>query len=227
MVGISKFFLSISRDRSFFVFTGRSDLPLEERAERIKNLYPFISSFCFMDQVHGSRIVWIDKLPSGSIVTLKDCDGIISTVPGLALCVKTADCLPVLFSSPDGSVAGALHCGWRGLEASIIGKALQSLELNGFNPREMLFAIGPSICGSCYEVGNSFRNLSIGRFARIEGGKLHLPLRRVVRERLSERGVLEENIKTLPFCTYENPDIFFSHRRGDRNRQVSFVVNLP
>ncbi len=226
MVGTSRFLLSVSKEKALFIFTGRSSLSMEERLERIKEAYPFIETFIFMDQVHGSRVVWIEEKPSEPKI-IRDCDGVISTVPGIALCVKTADCLPVLFSSLDGSIRGALHCGWRGLEKSIIGKALQMLEVGGFNPREMLFVIGPGICGSCYEVGSSFKKLSIGRFARFEGGKLHLPLRRVVKERLSERGILEENIKVLPFCTYENPDIFFSHRRGDRERQVSIVVNLP
>ncbi len=226
MVGKTKFFLSLIKEKSLFIFTGKTDLPTEEILQGIKKLFPSIKSFCMMDQIHGTKITWISKAPENTIEIVKDSDGLVTTLPGVALVVRTADCLPLLFSKPDGSVRGALHCGWRGLEGSIIQKALTEMELNGFPPEDMLFVAGPSICGNCYRVGEEFKRLSLGRFLKAGNNGLYLSLKKVAKERLSERGALEENIKLIPFCTYENPSIFFSHRRGDRGRQLSIVANL-
>ncbi len=227
MVGRNSFFLGIKRDNAVFIFTGKGEGRVEERLELIRDSFPHIKTFYIMDQIHGNNVVWIKKGSNEKISILDGTDGMITNLKDVALCVLTADCLPLLFSSPNGSVKGVVHCGWKGLEKGIVKRTLDMLEVNGFKPENLIFSIGPSICGNCYEVGEEFKKLSIGRFLEHRGGKNFLSLQKVCKERLSERGVLEENIKVIPLCTYENNDLFFSHRRGDKERQISLVLTLP
>jgi len=49
-------------------------------------------------------------------------DALISERDGLALCVVTADCVPVLLAGPDG--LAAVHAGWRGIAGGVIPAAL-------------------------------------------------------------------------------------------------------
>ncbi len=224
MVGRSSFFLGIRKGRASFLFFGRDQLDLKGRLKEVGRSL-LIPSFYTMDQVHGNRVQWIRDAKDG-INEVKECDGLVTTEEGVGLCVLTADCVPLLFSSLNSPLKGVLHCGWRGLEKGIINRLFVLLELEGFNhPEELFFVIGPSICGNCYEVGREFERYSLSRFLERKGGKLHLSLQKVIKERLSERGVLEENIKLIPFCTYENADLFYSYRKGDKERQVSLVVS--
>ena len=69
-----------------------------------------------MGQVHGDRIRVIDSadpLP----VHVPECDGLITARPGVALAVRTADCVPLFFVDPVRRVIGAAHAGWRGMAA--------------------------------------------------------------------------------------------------------------
>jgi len=62
----------------------------------------------FMNQVHGDDVVEVKTL-----IDDPTCDALITTVPGIALAVMVADCIPLLLSS--SGVVGAVHVGRRGL----------------------------------------------------------------------------------------------------------------
>ena len=71
---------------------------------------------CILQQVHGSNVIDADNTiipPNGDDSDDLEADGVVTTKTNLVLAVQTADCVPVLLSSKDGMVIGALHCGWR------------------------------------------------------------------------------------------------------------------
>ena len=81
------------------------------------------------------------------------CDGFVTNEPGVPLAVFMADCLPALLHDPAAGVIGAVHCGWRGSVADILGAAVAQMCALGAHPADIRAAIGPGIGACCFEVG--------------------------------------------------------------------------
>ena len=169
-------------------------------------------------QVHGTAVrVW-DRPPDGggSAVpgaALDRVDAHATELLGIGLLVLAADCLPVALAAP-GRVA-MVHCGWRGLAAGILDRALA-----GFADPPAA-AIGPGIGPCCYEVGPEVVDALRAVPGAVHGGRLDL--RAVARGRLEAGGV--ERIDDVGLCTSCRADLFFSHRRdgGVTGRQGGIV----
>ena len=175
-------------------------------------------------------------------------DGLITNVPGLVLCVVTADCVPVFLLDPVRKAAGLVHSGWKGTAACISVNAVRLMQKEyGSRPEDLLVSIGPHNCGKCYEVGEELmaefgRNYSeaeLTRFFRRKQNKntacpkekfrmqekYLLDLSLAIRLSLLRTGVREERIEDCGICTFEDPH-FWSWRR-DRNpegRILSAIV---
>jgi polyphenol oxidase len=186
-----------------------------------------------MRQVHGTRIGIIegDEPPMGP---LTECDGLITSRPGLALAIRTADCVPLFFVDPVRSVIGVAHGGWRGTAQGIASRMVD-LFAERFSSRagDILVAIGPAIGPCCYEVdapvqaafpsrGDTSGFLQPCR----EEGHWMLDLALANRLQLQKRGVPGGNIVSADLCTACRQDLFFSHRasRGRAGRQINFLM---
>ena len=162
-------------------------------------------------QVHGAElVVW--RGPAAEPLVRADAHA--TEVAGLGLLVLVADCLPLALAG-EGRVA-MLHCGWRGLAAGIVERALATFA------EPPAAALGPCIGRCCYEVGPEV----LDRFAGLEGvteGRM-LDLRAVAAAKLRAGGV--ERVEQVDLCTSCNPELFFSHRRdrGVTGRQAGIVV---
>ena len=106
-------------------------------------------------QVHSATCVTIDAPFAGEP---PQADALVTTTPGLAIGVLTADCAPVLFTSRDGRVVGAAHAGWKGALYGVLEATLEAMQAQGASPRDIVAAIGPCIAQSSYEVGSEFRD---------------------------------------------------------------------
>jgi len=101
-------------------------------------------------QSHSDRVQVIGRAPASVLHG----DAMITDRPGLALAIKTADCLPLLLFDPRRRAAGAVHAGWRGTLARIAEKTVGALRAHfGSDPAGILAVIGPGIQACCYEVG--------------------------------------------------------------------------
>lgn len=160
-------------------------------------------------QVHGAELAFPDR--SGGEGTI-EADGQVITEPGSAALVFVADCLPVAVAGPGG--VAALHCGWRGLAAGIVGRGAAAVGATHA-------AIGPGIGPCCYEVGPEV----LEAFDRLGGGIASdrmLDLPEVARRLLAEAGV--EEIESAGLCTRCEEELFFSHRRdGTQDRQAGLA----
>lgn len=143
-----------------------------------------------------------------------------------ALCVKTADCVPILLSSKDGKEVSAVHAGWRGTVADIVTKAAEKFTCE---KEDILCAIGPCIGVCCYEVGEEVYE-AVKRLFAFKGiedktesmfrnictcsanTKKKANLSEINRQLLINFGIPEENIDVSEICTACHEDEFFSHR---------------
>ena len=103
-------------------------------------------SWTRLHQVHGARVVVVD---AAGARTGEDADAAVTIVPGARLAVLTADCAPVALASPEG-VIGAVHAGWRGLEAGVVEAAVARMRELGASRVEA--ALGPCIHAECYDI---------------------------------------------------------------------------
>ncbi len=175
-------------------------------------------------QVHGSTVHRIGG-ESGAIEMVGVGDGLVTDQPGRGLLIWTADCVPVLLATH--GVVAAVHSGWRGSAADVIEVAVSVLVKDyGATPRDLHVALGPSVCGSCYEVGGEVPD-ALRRFGLDEARWLngeHVDLRGFLAARLEALGVPPERIEAVGGCTVESPDLASYRRDGDRaGRQWSMV----
>lgn len=105
-----------------------------------------------LQQVHGDVVIDADNMMDYDIEP--EADAATTTKKDLILAIKTADCVPVILSSNDGTIIGAAHCGWRGAKANIIDKLATMMRNKGCKTIKAL--IGPAIRQDSYEVDENF-----------------------------------------------------------------------
>ena len=192
-----------------------------------------VGGLILMRQVHGDRIRVLDgdgPLPEG----LPECDGLISDRPGVALGIRTADCVPLFFVDRARRVIGAAHAGWRGTALGIAARMVETFAGRFSSRREDLLAvIGPAIGPCCYQVDAPV----FEAFSALPGADLFLrpckelgrwmaDLALANRLQIREAGVPSENIYTSGLCTSCRQDLFFSHRAGGgrAGRQINLLM---
>lgn len=111
---------------------------------------------CF--QVHSAKVVNVTE----PWHTRPQADGMVTKVPGLALCILSADCVPILFADAEARVIGAAHAGWKGAIAGICEATLSAMDDLGADRDRIVAAIGPAIQQDSYEVGPEFRDTFVG-----------------------------------------------------------------
>lgn len=163
-------------------------------------------------------------------------DALVTTTPGLAIGIATADCAPVLFAEPDAGIVGAAHAGWQGALGGVLEATVALMEREGGDRAKIVAAVGPAISGQSYEVGEEFRDRFVNANAENakyfsqprEGAKPHFALSQFVSDRLRTAGV--GVVEDLEICTYRDETRLFSYRRTthrsepDYGRQISAIV---
>ena len=80
--------------------------------------YPVIQGH----QVHDCKVAVVDR-PDMTREDLEGYDAFVTNLPGVAIGVRTADCIPVLLYDPVRRVIAAVHAGWKGTLGKIPAKA--------------------------------------------------------------------------------------------------------
>jgi polyphenol oxidase len=171
----------------------------------------------WMHQVHGARVIDADATP-----TLVQADAAVARRAGTVCVVKIADCMPVLFAA-DG-VIGAAHAGWRGLASGVLEATVDAMRAP---PASISAWLGPAIGPRVYEVGDEVRAAFAGyeeAFQPTRKGHWLLDLYAVARRKLNAKGV--QRIHGGGFCTYSEPERFFSYRRNKATERMAALVWL-
>jgi hypothetical protein len=181
----------------------------------------------FLDQVHGTEVAVVDAVPVVGAADRPASDAAVTALPGVALAVLTADCVPVLLSDPRAGVVGVAHAGRVGAAAGVLETALAAMVGLGASAGDCEALLGPAICGGCYEVPPAMRDevdaALPGSAARTRRGTAGLDLRAGLRRRLATLGVARVGVD--PRCTAEDPDLY-SYRRDRRTGRLAAVTWL-
>ncbi len=207
---------------------------------------------CSLRQVHSSRVSLIEPIigeqervkltsfaPEGERVARElfrnqlaevlselEGDALISSVEGVIVGVKTADCVPILLGEKSGRAVAAIHAGWRGLAKGIIGFTIAILRGHLGEDAEFLAAIGPHICANCYRVGEEVAQRFPGSFRRMKDGEFFLDLSREAGRQLLAAGLKVDSVENLERCTFCEREQFFSYRRdgAKSGRMFNFIA---
>lgn len=209
---------------------------VRQNFERIATAFGItVPQFLPVCQVHRDGVWVIDgRTPLSPHDPPPECDAVVTDRPGLALCIKTADCVPVFLADPVRQVIGAVHAGWKGTALRIVEKAVgEMVQRFGVRPSDLFAAVGPAIGPCCYEVDiDVYRAMSRHPernsffHAGKKDGRWMLDLSPANRHQLLNSGLLPERIRTADHCTACNPDLFYSHRAqgGHTGRQLNFIM---
>ena len=171
----------------------------------------------FMNQVHGDDVVEVKTL-----IDDPTCDALITTVPGIALAVMVADCIPLLLSS--SGVVGAVHVGRRGLMNSVAIKAVEAMRALGAG--QIHAQLGASICGRCYEVPQELADAVCAKHPAASSLTNNLtPALDLPRALIADLVAIGVTYEASPICTLENNE-YFSYRRHNITGRNAGVVWL-
>lgn len=212
---------------------------VEENFRRVaKALGTEYENFVFTDQTHTTNIKRVGKEDAGKGLTRErgytDIDGLITNEPGIVLSTFYADCVPLYFIDPVHRAIGLSHSGWRGTVRRMGRVTIEAMKAEfGTRPEDVICAIGPSICQSCYEVSEDvaveFKQEFPGKEEEIlmdkGNGKYQLDLWRANELILLEAGVKPEHLAVTNICTCCNDKLLFSHRasQGKRGNLGAFL----
>jgi YfiH family protein len=191
-----------------------------------------IKDMVFSKQSHTTNIKEVGIEDRGNGITspqkFRDVDGLITNVPGVCLVTFYADCVPLYFLDTKNKAIGLSHSGWRGTVSKMASKTLELMkDKYKTDPKNVIAAIGPSICQDCYQVGEEVaqeirkyfpRDVWGELYIKRENGKYNLDLWRTNELLLLDCGVRPENIETTNLCTCCNEKSFFSHRKMGEKR---------
>jgi YfiH family protein len=152
-------------------------------------------------------------------------DGIVTTAYDVVLMVRAADCVPVLLADPEAGVIGAAHAGRQGMALGVVPATVARMRDLGAG--RVTAWIGPSICGSCYEVPGSLRDevaaIEPASAATTSWGTPALDVAAGVRAQLEREGV---SVVDAGGCTRERDDLYSYRRDGAAAGRQAGLIRL-
>jgi YfiH family protein len=152
-------------------------------------------------------------------------DAIYTNTAKTVCAILSADCLPILIADPGGDEIAAIHAGWRGLLASVIGTTIARFAA----PHSRLAAwIGPGICQHNYPVGPDLRRRFTAADAGFEpaflwnDGSWYADLAVLADRCLRGAGI--SDIYRYRLCTFDASDKFFSYRRDGQTGRMATLI---
>lgn len=177
----------------------------------------------WLEQVHGARVVAAEQ-----VTGMVQADASYTRQPGCICAVLTADCLPVLLCDQAGAQVAIVHGGWRGLTGGVLGSTLARMDGDSSN---LLAWLGPAIGPSAFEVGDEVRqqflDLDSGNaacFRASPAGRWLANIYGLARRQLHDLGVAA--VYGGGWCTFSEPEHFFSYRRDGRTGRMASLIWL-
>ncbi|MBB4930952.1 hypothetical protein F4561_001772 [Lipingzhangella halophila] len=177
------------------------------------------------------RVVWMDQVHSADIAVAEEpgvvgrVDGVVTTRTDLVLAALVADCLPVLAADAEAGIIGAAHSGRLGTARGVAPALVAEMVRNGADAERISVALGPAICGRCYEVPQSMQEEAARRTpeaaSRTRHGTTGVDMRAAVTAQLRQAGI--GHVVTDQRCTLESPELF-SHRRDSRTGRFAGYI---
>lgn len=174
----------------------------------------------FVEQVHSADVLVLRSGGArGEESSIATADALVTDRTDIALAIMVADCVPVLLSDPVAGVIGAAHAGRRGLLGGVLEATAAAMAALGADPARTEAAIGPAVCGRCYEVPEAMQEEAVAALpaarSTTRSGTPALDLPAGTAAALVRAGLAPERIDAGAPCTLED-ERWFSYRRSAR-----------
>ncbi len=194
-----------------------------ENRRRLAAMAGFPAEPAWLEQVHGITVVAAE-----TVTVPVAADAAFTREPCRPCVVMTADCLPVLLCDRAGTIVAAAHAGWRGLAGGVIAATIARMATP---PGELLAWLGPAIGSEAFEVGDEVRAAflaldagNIDSFRPSPTGRWLADLYELARRQLTGLGV--SAVYGGDFCTFSEPERFFSYRRENYTGRMATLIWL-
>jgi len=199
--------------------------PVSENLRRMRQALG-LAGLAGAAQVHGGRAAVITSLDQARAEDVPEVDILVTTVPGLGLLIKQADCQAVMFYDPVNRVVANVHCGWRGQVHNILGETVRLLQARfGTRPDDLFAAVGPSLGPCCAEFKN-FRREFPRDLWDYQVRPNYFDLWRLSRDQLLAAGLLPARLDLAGLCTRCGDENFYSYRRDRVTGRQGAVIAL-
>jgi polyphenol oxidase len=185
-----------------------------------------------LSQVHGSAVRVLGASDQPASVRLEQGDGLVAS-DAAAIGIRTADCVPVLLADPHTRRVAALHAGWRGIAAGIVGRTVETLA-SASARGQLVAAVFPHIGVCCFDVGEDVAQTLASlapaeNIVRRDATRPHVDLNALVRLQLMAAGLDAGKIERVAGCTRCDARRFFSFRRDGQasGRHLTCIVAGP
>lgn len=192
---------------------------VQRNREIIHNMLQLPSPPVWLQQVHGTMVV-----DASTVRGLPEADASFTTKAQVVCTVLTADCLPALFCTLDGSAVAAAHAGWRGLLAGVLQQTYLALPAG-----EVMVWLGPAIGPKCFEVGPEVKAAFVAKnpdfaaaFTRQDATHDLADIYALARIELTSCGV--QQIYGGDFCTFTEQQRFFSYRHDAQTGRMATLI---
>ncbi len=204
---------------------GDDPVHVAENRRRLAAIAGLPAEPAWLEQVHGITVVAAETV---TVSTPVAADAAFTRESGRPCVVMTADCLPVLLCDRAGTVVAAAHAGWRGLAGGVIAATVAQMATP---PGELLAWLGPAIGPGAFEVGEevcaAFLGLDAGNrdcFRPSPAGRWLADLYELARRQLA--GLRISAVYGGDFCTFSEPERFFSYRRENCTGRMATLIWL-
>ena len=196
---------------------------VEKQFNELCNHYfkDFNVKLSILKQVHGNCAV--DACINDE--ELSEADSFFTTDDRMALAIKTADCIPILFFNTQNMFLGAIHSGWRGLELEILKSTLDEAILQKKSViNEFKFIVGPHINKDNYETDSEIYNKFPQDFSDqiTSSTKRNLNLKKILENQFINSGIKKSQTLWINHNTFGS-NHFFSHRSNDKGRNFNVI----
>jgi polyphenol oxidase len=197
---------------------GDDDEDVRENRRVLRESLSLPAEPVWLQQVHGTRVVDVFRDSD------RTADAAFTDRPDVVCAVLTADCLPILLCSTDGTRIAAVHGGWRGLAAGVLASAIDRM-----GTRDLLAWFGPAIGPQAFEVGAEVRDIFLQQnadlalaFRPADSGRWFADLYAIARALLAAQGVTQCYGGGL--CTHSDSERFFSFRRDGVTGRMATLI---
>jgi len=217
--------ISLEEFNAFPVLHGISDRRINHE-DFLKRLGITGVPLVCLEQSHGGKVAKIESKTDLS-KEIAGTDGAVTKTKGIALSVRTADCLPMLFYDHEHNAIGIAHAGWRSTKERIAKNVVEVMKANYRSvPSRIIVGLGPALRQCCYEVSSEFLMHfpdSVVKMAH----RYYFDLVGENAEQLIAAGISSKNIFDCGICTGCRNDEFFSYRKEkDKAGRMLSVIML-
>ena len=180
-------------------------------------------SLKIINQIHSRNVFLIKQ---NDLNNKFQGDGLITQDKKISLAILTADCCPIFLFDNNATFIACLHVGWKGCYLNIIENAL--IKIKKIQPKvESISAIiGPHLGKNNFEVEEEFKKKFIQKSNKYnkffnnskKQNKYLFDMGGLISFQLIDSQI--KNIENIGLDTYDNKDLFFSHRRSTHLNQL-------